>query len=79
MLKLHIPLKPRVLVTLLAVVLTAFFSTEIVGFLASVQGVDLGEDVVDLDRLGQWLFPVGVLAFGIMVGQFLPIWSQHKS
>lgn len=79
MLKHHAALNPHVLMTLIAVVITAFFSTDIVSFLASAQGSDLGEDVVDLNRLGQWLFPFGVLAFGIVVAQFLPIWSQPKS
>lgn len=79
MLKLYAPLKPRVLVTLIAVVITAFFSTAIVGVMASAQGVHLEKDAVDLDLLGKWLFPIGVLAFGIVVAQFLPIWSQPNS
>lgn len=79
MLKLYAPLKPRVLVTLIAVVITAFFSTEIIGVISSAQGMHLEKDAVDLDLLGKWFFPVGVLAIGIMVAQFLPIWSHPKS
>jgi hypothetical protein len=79
MLKLHAPLKPRVLVTLIAVAITAFFSTEIIGVIASAQGMAVEKDAVDLDLVSKVLFPVGVLAFGVVVAQFLPIWAQPKS
>ncbi|MNG31581.1 hypothetical protein D3C84_1174120 [compost metagenome] len=79
MLKLHATLKPRVLVTLIAVAITAFFSTEIIGVIASAQGMHPGKDAVDLDLVSKSFFPVGVLAFGIVIAQFLPIWAQPKS
>lgn len=79
MLKLHAPLKPRVLVALIAVAITAFFSTEIIGVIASAQGMHLEKDAVDLDRLSRCFFPVGVLAFGVVMAQFLPIWARPKS
>lgn len=77
MLKVQAPLKPRVLVVLIAAVITAFFGTEIIGVIASAQGMHLEKDALNL--VSKFCFPVGVLAFGIVMAQFLPIWAKPKS
>lgn len=74
MLKRHVILRTKAVQALITIVITAFFGTGIIGAFTSPESGGLSiEGIGAIDRL---LFPLGVLAFGVLVAQYLPFWDK---